>query len=163
MTAWHVTVSVLSRAILPSPPTYALTYIHKVNIRQALLEKQQQVIYLCCPTALFHVAVVLEECSGHDICPAGHGYTPLAAHAQKTGYLASCNTYTAQHSTALPCCTHCTAVSYQAQALVTIQVWWQYAMRHRVRPLLALSTTMLSLHKALQQSGKQAIDMLEHI
>lgn len=72
MTAWDVTVSVLSRAILPSPPTYALTYAHKVNTRQAVLGKRQQVIYLCCSTGLVHVAVVLVECSVHDNCPAGH-------------------------------------------------------------------------------------------
>lgn len=42
MTAWDVTVSLLSKANLLSPPTDALDYIHTVNIRLALLKKWQR-------------------------------------------------------------------------------------------------------------------------
>lgn len=52
MTAWDVTVSVLSNAILPPAPAGALSYIHRVNVRLALLEKRQQVSYLYCSTEL---------------------------------------------------------------------------------------------------------------
>ena len=44
-TAWDVTVSVLSKAILPSPPTNALNYMHKVNTRVALFEKRQLLFF----------------------------------------------------------------------------------------------------------------------
>ena len=58
MTAWDITVSILSSAILPAPPADAGPCIFHLNVRQALREKRQQVSCLCCSTALFHAAVV---------------------------------------------------------------------------------------------------------
>lgn len=161
-TAWDVIVSILSRAILPALPTYALTYIHKVNVRQA---KRQQETYFCCSTALFHAAVVLVECSVYDICPSCWTWIHSTSCTCTDDRLACIMPHsihcTAQHSTTLLYTLYC-SIS-QSSSLgdnTSLLVICHLAS--------SLATACLINHHAqtaqsLQQSGKTNEYMLEHI
>lgn len=90
MTAWNVTVKVLSQAILPPAPAGALSYIHKVNVRPALLERRQQVSYLCCSTELWQLRLHVVLCMTSVLLDKGVLHY-LHIHSRQ-GLLALCST-----------------------------------------------------------------------
>ena len=64
VTAWDVTVDVLSSAILALPPANAA---QNLDVKTALHDKRQQVGCLCCSIAPCYVTMVPVKCHTYDI------------------------------------------------------------------------------------------------